>query len=181
MGWCSYRFIPYLLVFDAFSNLLLYYVAFRLKNKKQSLSSLSVQPNMNGTSFFSSKKAELTDGCLAASIEARDASLGSFAFGCCTRRCWQESWRLWSSEQTAGALEGQRHLPTIDPSRPFARSRSKFYIWHAQWDTWQCVGVSQLRFLKAVFSLIFDFLYLLMASFLGFMWHYHVSSCLVTP
>lgn len=49
--------------------------------------------------------------------------------------------------------------------------------WHAQWDTWQCVGVSQLRFLKAVFSLIFDFLYLLMASFLGFMWHYHVSSC----
>jgi len=169
MGWCSYRFIPYLLVFDAFSNLLLYYVAFSLKNKKQSLSSLSVQPNMNGTSSFSSKKAELTDGCLAASIEARDASLGSFAFGCCTRRCWQESWRLWSSEQTAGALEGQRHLPTIDPSRPFARSRSKFYIGMHN----EILG-NVLGYLNSDFSKLF--LVWCLTSYI-FWWHLFWDSC----
>ena len=151
--------------------------AFSLKNKKQSLSSLSVQPNMNGTSSFFVKESWVDwwlFSCFYRSARrfARILCIRLLHATLLTRKlAFMKQWTNRGSPGRATALTNNWSISSL------CKVQKQVLHWHAQWDTWQCVGVSQLRFLKAVFSLIFWLLISFDGIFSGFMWHYHVSSC----
>ena len=148
-----HQFIPYLLVSDAFSNLLLFLkLPLKVSKTRNNLYHLYLS-NQIWTEHLFFVKESWVDGWLfscfyrSARRFARILCIRLLHATLLTRKlAFMKQWTNRGSPGRATALTNNWSISS------FCKVQKQVLHWHAQWDTWQCVEVSQLRFLKAVFS-----------------------------